>query len=67
MYLNNCQQNNIRNCEFSGNVALQGSALFLNNSIPVITGSVFNGSSNPGTTIFRNNVSSTASGGRRHH
>eukprot|EP00884_Botryococcus_braunii_P013078 jgi/Botrbrau1/21771/Bobra.43_1s0161.1 len=66
VYLNNCQQNNIRNCEFTGNRALQGSALFLNNSIPVITGSLFNGSNNPGNTIFRNNVGTTASGGRRH-
>jgi hypothetical protein len=64
--MNNSQQNNIRACEFTGNRALQGSALFLNNSVPVINGSLFNGSANPGDTIFRNNVNpgGTASGGR---
>lgn len=37
MYLNNCQQNNIQTTVFNGNQASQGSALYLNNSLPVWT------------------------------
>lgn len=35
VYQNNCLSNNIRNTVFDGNKAQQGSALFLNNSVPV--------------------------------
>ena len=53
---NNCQDANIVSCTFTNNTAQQGPVLFLNNSVPNITGSTFNGSATAGDQVFDNSV-----------
>lgn len=35
VYQNNCQANNIQSTRFDGNQGTQGSAIYLNNALPV--------------------------------
>ena len=53
---NNCQDANIVGCTFTNNTAQQGPVLFLNNSVPNITGSTFNGSATAGDQVFDNSM-----------
>ncbi len=54
---NNCQDANIANCTFNNNTAQQGPVLFLNSSLPDISGSTFNGSTSAGNQVFNNAAS----------
>ena len=53
---NNCQDANIVSCTFNNNTAQQGPVLYLNNSVPNITGSTFNGSATAADQVFDNSV-----------
>lgn len=53
---NNCQDANIVSCTFINNTAQQGPVLYLNNSVPNITGSTFNGSPTAADQVFDNSV-----------
>ena len=54
---NNCQDANIANCTFNNNTAQQGPVLFLNSSLPNISGSTFNGSTSAADQVFNNAAS----------
>lgn len=57
---NNCQEANIVSCTFTNNTAQQGPVLYLNNSVPNITGSTFNGSMSAANQVFDNSVTVTS-------
>ena len=59
---NNCQSANIVSCTFTNNTAQQGPVLFLNNSLPNISGSTFDGSTSAGDQLFNNAVTSPPAG-----
>lgn len=60
---NNCQDANIVSCTFTNNTAQQGPVLFLNNSVPNITSSTFNGSATAGDQVFDNSATPSPTGG----
>ena len=45
--------NDIQNCTFTDNSANQGSAAYLNNSVPKVTGTTVDGSSSLGNAFYR--------------
>lgn len=63
MLQNNCQDANIVSCTFTNNTAQQGPVLYLNNSVPNITGSTFNGSMSAANQVFDNSVTSPSAEG----
>ncbi len=52
----NCDSNDIENCTFNNNSANQGSAAYLNNSVPKVSGTTVDGSSNLGAAFYRYNA-----------
>lgn len=50
-------------CTFTNNTAQQGPVLYLNNSVPNITGSTFNGGMSAADQVFDNSVISPTADG----